>query len=125
MFFKGRDTYEDIEFRYPIKNKINELKREKEQLEEYYRQLIFIIKILRHILSIYSNESRRSFSIDKEWDNCFIIEALNSLLKDVPSFSSNSFSKVEIEGYIKELTQELELVDVRIKYIINEMDRYS
>lgn len=132
MFFEDRDTYEDKEykeFHYPIYAKIEELKKEKEQLEEYYRQLIFIKKILEYIVIEYSDDERRNFNIvlkdpKHSYSNYYIIRSLNTLLKD--SFSlDNSFSKIEIEEYIKKLYEESEKVNARISAIIHGIQLFE
>jgi len=46
------------------------------------------------------------------------------LLKDFPSLN-NSFSKIEIEEYIKKLCEESEKVDVRISAIIHGIQRFE
>jgi hypothetical protein len=132
MFFEDRDTYDDKEykeFHYPVYAKIEELKKEKEQLEEYYRQLIFIKKILEYIIIEYSDNERRNFNIvlkDPKYIylNDYIIQALNTLLKDSPSLN-NSFSKIEIEEYLKKLYEESEKVDARINAIIHGIQRFE
>ena len=132
MFFEDRDTYDDKEykeFHYPVHAKIEELKKEKGQLEEYYRQLIFIKKILEYIIIEYSDNERRSFNITLKdpkyfYLNDYIIQALNTLLKDSPSLN-NSFSKIEIEEYIKKLYEESEKVDTRISAIIYGIERFE
>lgn len=132
MFFEDRDTYDDkecTEFYFPVRAKIEELKKEKEQLEEYYRQLIFIKKILEYIIIEYSDNERRNFNItlkDPKYSylNNYIIRSLNTLLKDSPSLN-NSFSKIEIEEYIKKLYEESEKVDARISAIIHGIERFE
>ena len=132
MFFEDRDTYDDKEykeFHYPVHAKIEELKKEKGQLEEYYRQLIFIKKMLEYIIIEYSDNERRSFNIALKdpkylYLNDYIIQALNALLKDSPSLN-NSFSKIEIEEYIKKLYEESEKVDTRISAIIYGIERFE
>ena len=132
MFFEDRDTYDDKEykeFHYPVHAKIEELKKEKEQLEEYYRQLIFIKKILEYIIIEYSDDERRNFNIELKdpkyfYSNYYVIRSLNTLLKDSPSLD-NSFSKIEIEEYIKKLYEESEKVDTRICAIMHGIQRFE
>lgn len=131
MYFENIDTsYNNENFSQPIKAKIRELYIEKENLEEYFRQLIFIKNILDYILIEYSSKERQSFEIKlKEpkynYLNYYIYRSLNSLLYDNPSDINTIFSKPDIEKYIEKLKQEIHSVNARLTYIIRDIHRYT
>ena len=111
---------------HPVLAKVHELKIEKENLEEYFRQLVFIKGILEYILIEYSDKERQSFHIelkDPKYNYLcphYIASSLNSLLNDSPSIR-NSFSKTEIEKYIERLKQEISSTNERINTIIRDI----
>lgn len=130
MYFENIDiSLENEEYYNPLKAKAKELKKEKENLEEYFRQLMFIKYILEYIIIDYSNEDRQNFIFDFETkkNNGYsynFVEGLNILLNDFPSHNKN-FSKIEIIKYIRRLDKEIENTDLRINRIISQLNRYQ
>ena len=89
----------------------------------------FIELSLKYIIIKYSSEERKSFDIEFEksklnWNNNYFIQAINVLFKDSLS-NKNSFSKIEIEEYIKRLKNEMGLVNDRLNIITRELERYD
>lgn len=129
MFFEGRAKEEDNEYYSPIGTHIKKLKQEKENLEEYHKQLSFIELMLNYIVVNYSDSKRENFNINLEnpkynWINSCIVQAINILFKDSLS-NKNSFSKTEIKEYIKKIKNEMFLVNGYLDNIIKELDKYN
>ena len=129
MFFEGRAKEEDNEYYFPISAYIKKLKQEKENLEEYHKQLSFIELMLNYIILSYSDSERENFNINLEnpkyyWISSYPVQAINILFKDSLS-NKNSFSKTEIIEYIKKIKNEMFLVNEYLNNIIKELDKYN
>ena len=129
MFFKGRAKEEDKEYYCPIGTHIEKLKQEKENLEEYHRQLSFIYDMLYYVVSKFSVDKRKNLKIILDeskynWINSSFIEAMNILFRDSLS-ANNSFSREEILDYIKKLEAEMTLVNGYLNNVVQELEKYK
>lgn len=127
MYFENKDIdYDGPEWNKPLEFQIYKLKEEKKRLEEYIRHLLFINKILVHTFS-HSHcyfSKRKTFTLDLNKNDYYIIEALNILLNDVPSRSSNVFSIEEVKNYINRIDNEISCAEDRIDNIISQLNEY-